>query len=71
MQHNTQPNIEADRQLIEQLGGSTRLAQELGFKQPGGAQRVNNWKLRGIPPSVKLSRPDLFLRHIRKKRNKK
>ena len=28
----------------------------------GGVQRVHNWKTRGIPPRVKLERPDLFLK---------
>ena len=26
-----------------------------------GVQRVHNWKSRGIPAEVKLSRPDLFM----------
>lgn len=62
--------IEADRQLIADLGGPTQLAKKLGLKMPGGAQRVHNWRARGIPSDVKLSRPDLFLRHLKSKRKK-
>ncbi len=51
-----------DRKLIENLGGPSRVAELLGLdKSKGGAQRVQNWMTRGIPPKVKLSRPDLFL----------
>ncbi len=50
-----------DKQLIATLGGATRLAELLGFdKKTGGAQRVHNWKKRGIPSFIKLQRPDLF-----------
>lgn len=53
---------EADRQTIERLGGPTKLAELLGYdKTKGGVQRIQNWKDRGIPPAVKLQRPDLFL----------
>ena len=51
----------SDRELIEALGGPTRLAQLLGWPKNGGAQRVQNWLSRGIPPAVKVQRPDLFL----------
>lgn len=52
-----------DAKLISELGGPARLADELGFdRRAGGVQRVSNWLHRGIPPKVKLSRPDLFLR---------
>ncbi len=50
-----------DWQLIERLGGATKVARLLGYEEKGGAQRVHNWKYRGIPPEVKLQRPDLFL----------
>nr|DAE23311.1 MAG TPA: hypothetical protein [Myoviridae sp. ctTK08] len=49
-----------DKQLIEQLGGSTKVAEMLGFKGVNGARRVNNWKKRGIPAQVKLDNPKLF-----------
>lgn len=51
----------SDSELIDQLGGPTRVAQLLAYTKPGGVQRVQNWKARGIPARVKLSRPDLFL----------
>lgn len=49
----------SDLDLINAMGGSTRLARELGFKR-GGAQRVQNWKKRGIPPRVKQDHPAVF-----------
>jgi hypothetical protein len=53
---------DADRQTIDRLGGPTKLAELLGYdKRKGGVQRIQNWKERGIPPGVKLMRPDLFL----------
>lgn len=51
----------SDSDLIEKLGGPSRLAEQLGYSKAGGVQRVQNWKARGIPPRVKLERPDLFL----------
>lgn len=33
----------------------------LGFDKDGGVQRVHNWLTRGIPPAIKVSRPDLFM----------
>lgn len=51
----------SDSELIDLLGGSTRLAERLGYIKAGGVQRVQNWKVRGIPARVKLERPDLFL----------
>lgn len=47
-----------DAALIDGLGGPAKLAKQLGYS----AQRVHNWLTRGIPPKVKLERPDLFLR---------
>lgn len=52
-----------DSELIDELGGPTKLARVLGYGS-GGPQRVSNWKSRGIPAEVKLERPDLFLRHL-------
>lgn len=51
-----------DSQLIDELGGPTKVSDLLGYRRLGGVQRVQNWKLRGIPARVKLQRPDLFLR---------
>jgi hypothetical protein len=50
-----------DAELIDELGGPSRLAERLGYEKLGGVQRVQNWKARGIPARVKLQRPDLFL----------
>lgn len=51
---------DADKALIEKLGGTTKLAGQLGVS----AQVVSNWKARGIPPGVKLRNPELFLREL-------
>lgn len=37
------------------------MAELLGFDKDGGVQRVHNWLTRGIPPAIKVSRPDLFM----------
>lgn len=51
-----------DTTLIEHLGGPARLAARLGYdKKPGGVQRVHNWRTRGIPASVKVEFPEIFL----------
>jgi hypothetical protein len=47
--------------LIDGLGGPAKVAELLGYDKHGGTQRVHNWIARGIPPKVKLERPDLFL----------
>lgn len=42
-----------DAALIERLGGPATLARRLRFDpKKGGVQRVQNWKVRGIPASV-------------------
>lgn len=42
--------------LISAAGGDLEFARLLGIDQePGVAQRVNNWKRRGIPSAVVLS----------------
>lgn len=53
-----------DWTLIESLGGPPKIVELLGMTEAGSLQRVHNWKSRGIPPAVKLSRPDLFLQHL-------
>lgn len=53
-----------DQTLIDHLGGPAKLAELLGYDKAGGVQRVDNWRRRGIPPKVKLERPDLFLSAI-------
>jgi hypothetical protein len=50
-----------DRELIESMGGPTKVAERLGFKKRGGVQRVQNWLTRGIPAAVKVAFPELFL----------
>jgi hypothetical protein len=51
-----------DSALIVRLGGAAAVADMLGYdKAKGGVQRVHNWMTRGIPPRVKVERPDLFL----------
>jgi len=54
-------DIAADAQIIEDLGGPAKLAELLGYDKAGGVQRIQNWKTRGIPASVKLDHPELFL----------
>ena len=49
-----------DKELIDALGGATKVAALLGYGKGQGVQRVHNWRTRGIPPRVKLERPDLF-----------
>ena len=53
-----------DKEIIEKLGGSTKVAKLLNFLMPSGAQRVHNWKTRGIPAYVKLKHPELFQRQL-------
>lgn len=50
-----------DWHLIEHHGGASEVARLLGYPEKGGAQRVHNWKARGIPAEVKLQWPHLFL----------
>lgn len=60
-----------DKDLIISHGGPTKLARLLGLDtKRGGVQRVQNWMTRGIPASVKLEWPDLFL-HFSDKRKAK
>ena len=51
-------SIEADKEILLKLGGSTKVAELLGFKDK---QRVQNWMKRGIPAKVKLEYPHLFM----------
>jgi hypothetical protein len=60
----TKEQIQADGELIAQLGGASALARQLGFKSK---QRVHNWFKRGIPPAVKLTFPKIFLKKAVKK----
>lgn len=56
--------VHADWQIIQSLGGPAKVAELLGYDKRGGIQRVHNWRVRGIPPSVKIAFPALFLREI-------
>lgn len=56
--------MSSDKELIQQLGGPAKVAEMLGFTKPGGVQRVHNWTSRGIPASVKLRFPAIFLKQI-------
>ena len=57
--------VHVDWQLILDLGGPTAVAKLLGYDlKKGGVQRVHNWRERGIPPSVKITFPSLFLKGI-------
>lgn len=60
MSKKTQTRLHPDSVLIEKLGGAATLARDLGFNVPGGVQRVQNWKYRGIPELVRLKRADVF-----------
>lgn len=51
-------SIESDKEIILKLGGSTKVAELLGFKDK---QRVQNWMKRGIPAKIKLQYPHIFL----------
>jgi hypothetical protein len=52
--------MDDDSKIIDDLGGAAKVAELLGYDKHGGVQRVQNWKTRGIPPKVRLERPDLF-----------
>lgn len=52
--------------LIAAAGGDAAFARLLGIdQQPGIAQRVNNWKRRGIPSAVLVSHYDT-IRELRR-----
>ena len=54
-----------DKEIIKGLGGPAKVAEMLKYdKAKGGVQRVNNWMSRGIPASVKLEHPEIFLRSL-------
>lgn len=49
--------MSTDKEHIDRLGGSAKVAQMLGYT----VQRVQNWKDRGIPAREKLAHPEMFL----------
>jgi len=60
----TKQQLQSDKDLIAKHGGASVLAKKLGF---ASKQRVHNWMTRGIPPSIKLAYPKLFLKGVVKK----
>mgnify|MGYP000995132711 CR=1 FL=1 len=50
----------SDAELIDALGGPTRLAALLRLHDQGAVQRVSNWKRRGIPARVRLEHADVL-----------
>lgn len=60
-----------DKAMIRDLGGPAKVAELLGYEKDGGVQRVQNWLSRGIPSSVKVERPDLFMPELRLKNGTK
>jgi hypothetical protein len=62
MVFNSNTMIKTDKEILDSLGGSTAVANLLGYDlAKGGAQKVNNWYKRGIPAKVKVEHPELFL----------
>jgi len=53
-------DVHPDSLLIDQLGGPSVVARALGYDTRGGVQRVHNWKSRGIPPLIRITRSDVF-----------
>lgn len=53
--------IDRDVELIRKLGGPSKVAELLQIDKRGGAQRVQNWLVRGIPAKEKVRRPDIFM----------
>lgn len=50
-----------EKNLIDVMGGPTKVAQLLGIGDEKGAiQRVSNWKKRGIPAQVRLNYAKVF-----------
>lgn len=64
MKNTPRSHKEPDASLIRALGGPAQLARLLGLPGHNGTRRVYNWIVRGIPASVKVQRPDLFLAHL-------
>lgn len=50
-----------DAELIREHGGPSKVAELIGIEKRGGAQRVQNWMVRGIPAAIKVQFPHLFM----------
>jgi hypothetical protein len=64
-------SLHPDAALIDALGGTTHLARALGMNPQGGRQRINYWRIRGVPAAVKLEFPHVFLRDFKVDKRKK
>lgn len=53
-----------DADLIKSLGGPVAVCELLGIEKYPGVQRVTNWIKRGIPASVKVQYPEIFMQSI-------
>lgn len=60
--------LEDDRALIEREGGPAVLAKKLMLKGKFARERVQNWTWRGIPASIKLQYPEVFLKNVKRGR---
>lgn len=49
-----------DLELIAYYGGPSKFARLLRLDGDKGVRRVCNWKVRGIPPAIKVAFPALF-----------
>lgn len=50
-----------DADLIRRLGGPSKVAELIAIDKRGGAQRVQNWMVRGIPAAIKVKYPHIFM----------
>jgi hypothetical protein len=57
--------MEQAKDIIDRLGGPTKVARLLGIlTKPGAVQRVSNWRTRGIPARVLLDHADVLANAI-------
>ena len=57
-------SIDRDREIIHRYGGPSKVAELIGLDKRGGAQRVQNWLVRGIPSRVKVEFPSMFMSEL-------
>lgn len=53
--------LDRDREIIRQHGGPSKVASLIGIDKRGGAQRVQNWLVRGVPAAIKVKNPHIFM----------